>query len=106
MTNENTTETGNVETTTTETGSSNRPHYSDNASGGLQVAVWKNRNEAGIDHYTVKLERRYKDANGNFQSTDSLRESDLLRAGKLLNMADDWIEQDRQKQKQRAARER
>jgi hypothetical protein len=106
MTIDNTNETDNTETPTTDNSSPNRPHYSDNASGGLQVAVWRNRNEAGIDHYTVKLERRYKDANGNFQSTDSLRESDLLRAGKLLNIADDWIEQDRQKQKQRTGRER
>lgn len=83
-----------------------RPNASFTGSGGLNVAIWKQRNDAGIDHYSVKLERRYKDASGNFQSTDNLREGDLLRATKLLEMADDWIEQDRQKQRLSAVQER
>lgn len=83
-----------------------RPNISFSGSGGLNVAIWKQRNDAGIDHYSVKLERRYKDANGNFQSTDSLREGDLLRATKLLEAADDWIEQDRMKQRLSAVQER
>ncbi len=83
-----------------------RPNASFSGSGGLNVAIWKQRNDAGIDHYSVKLERRYKDASGNFQSTDNLREGDLLRATKLLEMADDWIEQDRQKQRLAAVQER
>lgn len=83
-----------------------RPNTSFSGSGGLNVAIWKQRNDVGIDHYSVKLERRYKDGNGNFQSTDSLREGDVLRAVKLLGMADDWIEQDRQKQRLSAVQER
>lgn len=83
-----------------------RPNASFAGSGGLNVAIWKQRNDAGIDHYSVKLERRYKDGNGNFQSTQSLREDDVLRAAKLLGAADDWIEQDRQKQRLSAVQER
>ena len=83
-----------------------RPNISFSGSGGLSVAIWKQGNDAGIDHYSVKLERRYKDAKGDFQSTDSLREGDVLRAVKLLGQADDWIEQDRTKQRSSAVQER
>jgi hypothetical protein len=85
---------------------STRPNATFSGSGGLHVAVWKQKNDAGIEHYSVKLDRRYKDSEGNFQSTESLREGDLLRAQRLLGIADDWIEQDRLKQRatQAAAR--
>lgn len=82
----------------TATGSS-RPVATFSGSGGLNVAVWKQKSDSGYDHYSVRLERSYKDDTGNFKSTLYLREGDLLRAQKLLGQADDWIEQDRAKQR-------
>lgn len=77
--------------------SSNRPIAKFNGTGGLQLAVWKQRNDAGRDHYSIMLERSYKSAEGEFKSTQYLREGDLLRAAKLIEEADRWIEQDRTK---------
>ncbi|MGE3777851.1 MAG: hypothetical protein AB7F89_11740 [Pirellulaceae bacterium] len=80
-----------------------RPVASFSGSGGLNVAVWKQKSESGYDHYSVRLERSYKDESGNYKSTLYLREGDLLRAQKLLGQADDWIEQDRAKQRAAAS---
>lgn len=71
-------------------------------SGGLKVAVWKNKSESG-EFYSAKLERRYKDKGDQWHSTESLRAEDLLRARELLAQADQWIEKDRHMQ--RGARE-
>ncbi len=76
-----------------------RPIMSFGGSGGISVAIWKNKSESGAEHYSVRIERNFKDANGNFQSTAYLRAGDLLRAQSLLLQADSWIEQDRAKQR-------
>lgn len=73
-----------------------RPIVSFQGSGGLQVAVWKNKSDSGIDNYSVRIERNYK-VGETFRSSAYLRDSDLLRAEKLLSQADAWIEQDKQK---------
>lgn len=86
--------------------SATRPVVSFSGSGGLRVAVWKNKSESGNDYYSVKVERSYKDDAGEFHSTAYLGESDLLRAQKLLGDADSWIEQDRQKQRVATVRDR
>ena len=61
------------------------------AAGGVRVAVWKNKGKtrAGeeTDYYTVKLERRYKDQNGEWQSTASLRVNDIPKARLVLDKA-------------------
>ncbi|MEZ6104458.1 MAG: hypothetical protein R3E01_36435 [Pirellulaceae bacterium] len=85
----------NPEETQTSDQVSGRPVAKFVGSGGLHVAVWKNQTEKGADYYSVSLERHYKDASGNFKSTSYLRETDLLRVGKLLAEADDWIERDK-----------
>jgi hypothetical protein len=41
------------------------------------------------------MDRSYRDESGQYQSTQYLRDSDLLRAQKLLDEADAWIEQDK-----------
>ena len=49
--------------------------------GGVQVAVWANRvpNKEGQDDvlYSVTIERRYKDEQGNWRSASSFRTGDL-----------------------------
>ncbi len=74
-----------------------RPIVSFSGSGGINVAVWKNKAENGSEHYSVRIERNFKDGNGNFQSTAYLRAGDLLRTQSLLIQADTWIEQDKAK---------
>lgn len=76
----------------------NRPIMSFQGSGGIHLAVWKNKTESNVDTYSVKIERRYKDdKDGEFKSTSYLGASDLLRAANLLEQADAWIEADKQK---------
>jgi hypothetical protein len=74
-----------------------RPIVKFSGSGGLNVAVWKHRTEGGADHYSVRMDRTFKNDAGEYESTPYLREGDLLRAQKLLGQVDDWIEQDRAK---------
>jgi hypothetical protein len=71
-----------------------RPAARFSGSGGLRVAVWKQKSDQGIDNYSVRIDRDYKASDG-YQSTAYLRDSDLLRAGSLLQQTDEWIEQDK-----------
>ena len=80
-------------------GSPQRPVAKFSGSGGIQLAVWKHKSESGRDNYSVRIERSYKGDDEEFQSTNYLRDGDLLRAQKLLSQADDWIESDRSKQR-------
>lgn len=85
------------EQTTASTESNSRPIAKFNGTGGLQVAIWKDKSEGAPDRYTIRADRTYKDAKSEeFKTTPYLRDSDLLRMGKLLNEADAWIEQDKQ----------
>jgi hypothetical protein len=84
----------------------NRPAASFTGSGGIQIAIWKHKSANDYDTYSVRVERSYKDDDGNYKSTSYLRDSDLLRVGKLLELADDWIEQDKSRQRPASARAR
>lgn len=75
-----------------------RPIAAFSGSGGIRVAVWKNKSESGFDNYSVRVERNYKDnTDGTFKSTPYLRDSDLPRLEKLIAKADQWIEDDKAK---------
>ena len=74
-----------------------RPLANFQGSGGVNVAVWKHKSDSGFDNYSIRIERNYKDDNGNFKSTQYLRDQDLPRVEKLLAQADDWIEMDKAK---------
>ena len=80
-----------------ESGTSSRPAARFSGTGGISVAVWKHKTDDGWDRYSVRVDRSYKDDEGEFQSTPYLRDLDLLRVQKLLGAADDWIEQDKAK---------
>lgn len=84
------------ETANTESAAT-RPVVKFSGTGGLSVAVWKHKGESGADHYSIRMDRNFKNDGGEYESTPYLREGDLLRAQKLLSQADDWIEQDRAK---------
>ena len=61
------------------------------AAGTIQVAIWKNILPIGGGNdnvmMSVTLERRYKDREGQWQSSGSLRLNDLPKAVLLLNKA-------------------
>ena len=86
------------ESASTEAASS-RPIVKFSGSGGLNLAVWKHKTEGGAEHYSIRMDRTFKNDAGEYESTPYLREGDLLRAQKLLSQADDWIEQDRAKRR-------
>ena len=76
-----------------------RPAARFTGSGGLSVGIWTNKAENGLTNYSVRLEKSYKGEDGNYHSTPYLRDNDLLRAQKLLEQADEWIEQDKGRQR-------
>ena len=78
-----------------------RPNARFLSSSGIAVAVWKQRDDKGVDQYSVKIERRQTDREKSFISAEGLREEELLRVQKLLDSADAWIQYDRSKQRGR-----
>jgi hypothetical protein len=74
-----------------------RPIAKFTGSGGLSAAVWKHKTDGGAEHYSIRMDRTFKNDGGDYESTPYLREGDVLRAQKLLGQVDDWIEQDRAK---------
>jgi len=52
----------------------------------ITAAIWRNENK-GQAFYSVTIQRSYKDAEGKWKSSDSLNESDLLVAAKVLDLA-------------------
>ena len=83
-----------------------RPTMKFNGSGGISIAIWKSKSEAGRTGYSVRIDRSYKNERGEYESTPYLRESDLLRTQQLLSQVDAWIEQDKAKTRQATAQSR
>jgi hypothetical protein len=52
----------------------------------ITAAIWRNETAKG-PAYSVTVERSYKDAEGNWKSSGSLNESDLLLTAKVLDLA-------------------
>ena len=61
----------------------------------ITASIWENPTEKGV-FYNVTFERRYKDAQGNWQSTHSYGESDLLELAKAADLAHTEIVNSRQ----------
>lgn len=64
-------------------------------SGAMNVAIWENE-AAGQDgrvgkFQTVSFERRYKDKDGTWKSSNSLRVNDLPKAALLLTKAYEYL---------------
>lgn len=81
-----------------------RPAARFSGTGGLNVAVWKHKSEQGMDRYSIRIDRSYKDDAG-YKTTSYLRDGDLLRVQKLLSQADDWIEQEKIKHRSAPSQE-
>jgi hypothetical protein len=52
----------------------------------ITAAIWRNETAKG-SAYSVTIQRSYKNAEGEWKSSDSLNESDLLLAAKVLDQA-------------------
>ena len=63
--------------------------------GAISATIWENQaqNKQGeeVTYSSVSFERNYKDANGEWQKTTSLRVSDLPRAALVLNKAYEFL---------------
>ena len=61
----------------------------------LSVAVWKNkgtgRDGEETEFHTVSVSRSYKDRNGEFKNTNSLRPDDLSAVRDLLTQAEEFL---------------
>jgi len=58
--------------------------------GSVQASIWKNEtSKDGVtkDYYTVSFQRRYKDKEGEWKSTDSLHVNDLPKAMVVIGKA-------------------
>lgn len=53
--------------------------------GSVYAAIWANETERGTYH-TVTFEKRYRDSEGNWHSTDSYGLDDLLNKKKLTDL--------------------
>lgn len=65
------------------------------STGAISATIWKNngtsRNGLPVEFRTVQLNRRYKDKEGNWQSTGSLRLNDLPKASLVLQKAYEYL---------------
>jgi hypothetical protein len=52
----------------------------------LNLAIWERETDKG-NFYTVTIERRYKNRDGEWASTQSLGEDDLLSMAELMRQA-------------------
>ncbi len=71
----------------------NRPEKRINA-GAVQVSVWKNqiiKDGKTSEYKTVSFDRRYKDKEGEWKSTNSLRISDIPKAVAVLNRVYNYL---------------
>ena len=60
--------------------------------GGISASVWKNMTKEGDKEYrSVTFERRYKDKDGQWKSSNSLRISDLPKATVVLTKAYEYL---------------
>lgn len=65
------------------------------STGAIVAAVWNNkaqtRSGEEAEFKTVSLQRRYKDKDGNWKSTYTLRVNDLPKAALVLNKAYEYL---------------
>lgn len=50
----------------------------------IQVGVWRNEGKEGRPYFSCKLQKRYKDDQGNWQTTANLTDRDLPLAAACL----------------------
>jgi len=66
------------------------------STGAIVATVWKNngtskRDGSQVEFRTIQLDRHYKDKDGTWKSTSSLRVNDLPKAALVLNKAYEYL---------------
>ncbi|OGM02105.1 hypothetical protein A3K72_03945 [Candidatus Woesearchaeota archaeon RBG_13_36_6] len=65
------------------------------STGGVSATVWKNQGKTKVgeetSYNTISLQRRYRDKNDEWQSTNSFRINDLPKAILVLNKAYEYL---------------
>ena len=65
------------------------------STGALVATVWQNQGKGqsgeDVSYRTVSFQRRYKDGNGSWQSTSTLRVNDLPKASLVLQKAYEYL---------------
>jgi len=64
------------------------------SAGAVSATVWKNQTEKNgsvFDFRTISFERRYKDKEGKWQSSNSFRINDLPKARLVLDKAYEYL---------------
>lgn len=59
--------------------------------GAVSATIWTNTSKEGGEYNTVSFERGYKDKDGAWKSTSSLRLNDLPKAALVLTKAYEYI---------------
>jgi hypothetical protein len=63
--------------------------------GAISVTVWKNKGQGregeSVEYQTISIDRNYKDKEGEWKSTNSLRVNDLPKASVVLQKAYEYI---------------
>ncbi len=65
------------------------------SAGAVTAVIWKNNGKSkegeSVEYRTIQLDRRYKDKEGNWQSSGSLRLNDLPKASLVLQKAYEYL---------------
>ncbi|MBN1386785.1 hypothetical protein JW968_07510 [Candidatus Woesearchaeota archaeon] len=62
--------------------------------GAITATVWKNgaeRDGKAVSYFSVGIDRNYKDRNGKWQTTNSMRINDLPKAALVLTKAYEYL---------------
>jgi len=63
--------------------------------GAISATVWRNKGQSKtgeeVEYKTISIDRNYKDKEGNWQNTNSLRLNDLPRAAMVLQKAYEFL---------------
>jgi len=60
-------------------------------SGPISATIWLNTGKENKEYKTVSFARNYKDKDGNWKTTNSLRINDLPRASLVLSKAYEYL---------------
>ena len=67
--------------------SENAPPVKIFRAGGVKATIWENTNKELQVYKTISFERNYKDKDGEWKQTNSLRVQDLMKASLVLQKA-------------------